>query len=113
MATSTPTVRHQQLFLPNHDTPLCLVDSPAWFAWLATAHAFRFCASKTLDFYRGSGPTLLPISLRKESRRQGHFWYAYRRQSGRLHKRYAGRSEQLTLETLIQLANLLYFCDDP
>ena len=113
MAASTPLVQHQHLFLPNDDVPLCLVGSPTWFTWLATARAFRFCTSKTLDFYRGTGPTLLPISLHKESRRRGHFWYAYRRQSGRLYKRYAGRSEQLTLETLNQLANLLYFCDDP
>jgi LuxR family maltose regulon positive regulatory protein len=110
MAHNTPIVQQELLFLAPLATPVCAIDSPQWFHWLRTAISFRFCSIQRVGDY---GPLLAPISLRKESRRKGHFWYAYRRASRQLYKRYVGRSEQLTLDKLNQVTRLLHFCDDP
>ena len=108
MAHRTPRIQHTQLFLPQQASPHCLVGSPAWFTWLQTATAFRFFSTQRRIIIRGNGPLLAPISLRKEQRRQASFWYAYRRSSGILLKRYAGRSHDLTLDHLNALADQLH-----
>jgi LuxR family maltose regulon positive regulatory protein len=110
MAQQTPLIQHQQLYLPGQQTPLCPVGSPDWFAWLQTATTFRFASSQRRLIIRGYGPLLHPISLRKEQRRHGTFWYAYRRVHRQLYKRYVGRSDQLTLDRLDQVASLLHDC---
>lgn len=110
MAHTTPLIQQQQLFLPDQQTPLCQVDSPAWFAWLATVSSFRFASTQRRITFRGYGPLLAPISLRKEQRRHGMFWYAYRRADGQLYKRYVGRSDQLTLAKLDEVAAILHDC---
>lgn len=108
MAHITPLIQQQQLFLPDQQAPLCQVDSPAWFAWLATVGSFRFASAQRRSIIRGYGPLLAPISLRKEQRRHGTFWYAYRRAHGQLYKRYVGPSDQLTLAKLDAVAALLH-----
>jgi LuxR family transcriptional regulator, maltose regulon positive regulatory protein len=45
-----------------------------------------------------------PISVRKERRRQGWLWYAYRRANGQLHKVYVGTSQALTIARLDDVA---------
>ena len=110
MAHSTPLIRQERLYVSDQQTPLCAVDSPAWFAWLSTATAFRFASSQRRMIIRGYGPLLAPISLRKERRRHGMFWYAYRRAHGQLHKRYVDRSHQLTLAKLNEVASALHDC---
>jgi predicted ATPase/DNA-binding CsgD family transcriptional regulator len=42
----------------------------------------------------------LTFTARKEQRPGGWYWYAYRRSQGKLHSRYLGKSEELTLERL-------------
>ena len=42
MAKMTPEIRDQLLFCYPDPMPVCPVESPAWFAWLETASAFRF-----------------------------------------------------------------------
>ncbi len=44
---------------------------------------------------------------RKERRRQGWLWYAYRRVHPVLHKRYVGKSDGLTVVKLEETAVLL------
>ena len=110
MAHTTPLIRQEQLYLSDQRTPLCAVDSPAWFTWLSTATAFRFASSRRRIIIHGHGPLLAPISLRKEHRRRGVFWYAYRRAHGHLHKRYVGRTDQLTLARLNEIAAVLHDC---
>ncbi|MBE3561068.1 MAG: hypothetical protein IMW89_17875 [Ktedonobacteraceae bacterium] len=63
-------------------------------AWLEEHHAFAF--------HGRSGQ----LNLLKERRgREGEgYWYAYRRRNGRMVKRYAGRSAQVSLEHLEQIA---------
>ena len=108
MAHTTPLIQQQQLYLPDQQTALCAVGSPAWYVWLSTAASFRFASTQRRLIIHGHGPLLAPISLRKERRRQGLFWYAYRRVHGQLYKRYVGRSEQLTLARLDEVASILH-----
>jgi hypothetical protein len=110
MAHKTPLIRQQTLFLPDQLAPLCSVGSIQWFEWLQTATSFRFASTQRRSIIHGHGPLLPPISLRKERRRQRDFWYAYRREYGQLCKCYAGRSAQLTLARLNELADHLYDC---
>lgn len=107
MAKTTPKVHDCQLFCCADSEPLCSVDSPAWFAWLERAASFRYFSDQRRNVYNGWGPLFAPVSLRKERRRRGWLWYGYRRVDGVLHKRYVGRSADLTGERLEKMAVLL------
>lgn len=107
MAKTTPKIRDRQLFCYPNPDPVCEVDSPAWFAWLETATTFRYFSKQRRDFYQGHGPLFAPVSFRKERRRRGWLWYAYRRSHGMLHKRYVGGSAGLTAERLEETAVVL------
>jgi len=78
-----------------------VVDSPAWFGWLAaeTTRGFAYAL-----FDRQAGYVSGFLSVRKEQReRGGNYWVAYRRSQGRLWKRYLGSTSRLTcayLETI-------------
>ncbi len=107
MAKTTPKICGRQLFCYPDPMPVCAVDSSAWFVWLETATTFRYFSSQRYDWYHGHGPLFAPVSFRKEQRRRGWLWYAYRRVHGVLHKRYVGKSDGLTAvkleETAMQL----------
>jgi len=107
MAKTTPKVRDRQLFCYPDPTAVCTVDSPAWFGWLETATAFRYFSGQRHNYFHGHGPLFAPVSFRKERRRRGWLWYAYRRVYGVLHKRYVGKSAGLTAERLEETAVLL------
>lgn len=107
MGKMTPEIRDQLLFCYPDPTPVCPVGSPAWFAWLETALAFRYCSGQRRNLCRGHGPLYGPVSFRKERRRQVGLWYAYRRVHGVLHKRYVGKSAGLTLARLEETAVML------
>jgi hypothetical protein len=74
---------------------------------LETATTFRYHSQERRIIIRGYGPLLSPISLRKEKRRRGFLWYAYKRNHGLLHKRYVGRSAALTRDKLDEVALML------
>jgi hypothetical protein len=107
MAKTTPQIHDRQLFCYPDPEPLCAIDSPAWFAWLETATAFRYFSRRRQNLFDGHGPLFAPVSFRKERRRQSWLWYAHRRVPGVLHKRYAGRSAGLTATRLEATAVLL------
>ena len=100
MAKTTPQIRARQLFCYPDPEPFCTVESPAWFAWLETATIFRYFSEQRWNWYSHYYSPFAPISLRKERRRQGWLWYAQRRVHGGLHKRYVGRSVDLTVARL-------------
>ena len=60
--------------------------SSLWAAFLATGSTF---------YVKDTG-----LTVRCEARRQGVFWYAYKRIAGKLIKRYVGKSEVVTLARL-------------
>lgn len=69
------------------------LESPQWFEWLETQKSFRYCP-KSSDS---------PFTVTRE----GEYWYGYRKQLGKLHKRYIGKSEKLTTAKLEEIASLL------
>jgi LuxR family transcriptional regulator, maltose regulon positive regulatory protein len=83
-----PRVIDDQL-IPLADSshsPAIQVGSQDWYAWLnePTTRSFAFsCAQGTL-------------TARRELRHGTWYWYAYRSQSGQLHKTYLGKAEELT-----------------
>ena len=91
-----PAVRDDHLHAHPAAAPIP-VGSSAWFAWLADpAHpsfAYRTAAGS--------------VTLRRERRGAGWYWYAYRGQGGRVRKVYAGKAEELTAERLRALAAAL------
>ncbi len=76
------------------DSPLWYQDIERWFPWLRTHRSFSF---------QGQHGRL---NLLKETRQRGEegYWYAYRSQGKRTRKRYAGRSADLTIEHLEEVA---------
>lgn len=73
------------------------LDSLAWFAWLAGITSFTF--------HGQAGP----YTARQEVVQRGtRYWYAYLRINRRLHKKYLGKTADLTLAHLEQVAHLLH-----
>ena len=77
--------------------PPIQVGSEAWYAWLGqlTPHSFAFSSPQGT------------LTARREERHGTWYWYAYRSLSGRLHKAYLGKSEELTLPRLHEVAAVL------
>ena len=75
------------------------LDTPKWFNWLADGenNSFRFNADD--NSYRA----------RKEYNKlqDTHYWYAVKKVSGRLHKKFIGKSEQVTHDRLCEVAKTI------
>jgi LuxR family maltose regulon positive regulatory protein len=69
--------------------------SAEWSDWLEQHQSFYF------EDEAGS------FSARKESRAGGLYWYGYRRRQRKLHSAYLGKSEELTLARLKEVATIL------
>src|SRR5690349_15648551 len=77
----------------DHTRLQVVPDSPAWFAWLDQVSSFAF---------RGKGGH---YTARKESRLRGEaYWYAYVGAGKKLTKKYLGRTTDVTLARLEQVA---------
>lgn len=75
-----------------------VIDTPAWFAWLA--HISSFC-------YSGQHPWVR-LTVRCEKRRQHSYWYAYCKIDAKLHNIYLGKREQLTQTRLDGACQAIY-----
>ena len=73
------------------------VGSQQWWEWLADEHTTTFRFSDTVGSF----------TARRELKRGGWYWYAYRKREGRLHKAYLGKAEELTPERLADVAAML------
>ncbi|MGM3309815.1 DNA-directed RNA polymerase subunit alpha C-terminal domain-containing protein [Anabaena sp. WFMT] len=75
------------------------LDTPKWFSWLADGenNSFRFNADD--NSYRA----------RKEYNKaqDTHYWYAVKKVNGRLHKKFIGKSEQVTHDRLCEVAKTI------
>ncbi|HVB21577.1 MAG TPA: LuxR C-terminal-related transcriptional regulator [Ktedonobacteraceae bacterium] len=97
MSRGTPKVQDGVLFqdkMPSTDATI-VVGTTVWYSWLECQSSFRFaCLEGT-------------FTARKERRADSWYWYAYRRQKGRLHTVYMGKSDDLTLIRLSEIAQLM------
>lgn len=75
-----------------------------WLEWLLNAQSFRYVPYENA-----------PITVRKEKSRRGDgdYWYGYRKAQGKLHKRYIGKAEDLTVNRLEEIAALLNIGTSP
>ena len=74
------------------------VGSQRWFDWLDfdECRSFRFADGET------------PYTCRKEKVKGiDGYWYGYRKVEGKLHKRYIGASEALSMSRLIEVGEML------
>lgn len=91
MARNTPRLSGTSLLVEPFPIE---ISSPAWFDWLETNASFIF-----------EGPGGSPgLSARRERRNGSWYWYAYRRQNGRLRNAYLGRAEEINLDRLREAA---------
>src|SRR5262245_5466340 len=73
-----------------------VAESPDWFAWLDRVSSFTFVGK--------SGH----YTARKEAKQRGdRYWYAYLAMGEHLTKKYLGKSADLTLARLEQIAEML------
>lgn len=91
---STPKVLGSVLY---GDQESMSVGTPGWYQWLLRGETFYY------EDNRGT------FTARCELRSGGQYWYAYRRQAGRLSKRYLGKSDELALNRLAAIAVELAF----
>lgn len=75
------------------------LESSQWLKWSETVQSFRYCP--------------LSSDAPFTARREKDYWYAYRKQQGKLHKRYIGKIEDLTINRLEEIASLLNTPTEP
>ncbi len=75
------------------------VGSIRWVAWLTNNKSFRYESNE-----------YAPYTARKE---KNDYWYGYRKVSGKLHKRYIGRSVEVNAERLEVAAEALNVASEP
>jgi len=73
------------------------VDSARGLMWLESVTSFRF---------EPAGANK-PYTARKESGKGGDYWYGYRKVAGKLHKKYIGKSAELSTAKLEEIAEAL------
>ena len=83
--TKQATIQKNHLLVhsANPDQTIA-VGTETWFAWLMQHDKFH---------YQDDGGS---FSARREKRRDGSYWYAYRKRTGKLRKAYLGKSSDLT-----------------
>ncbi|QBD79356.1 hypothetical protein EPA93_26550 [Ktedonosporobacter rubrisoli] len=92
---------HEIYELHQQDGELLLLlaaGDPAWLNWLNTHTAFAF--------HSRDGMHLNLLKEARKSKTEG-YWYAYQRQGKRVVKRYAGRSVELSIELLEEMARTI------
>ena len=111
MAYATPRVSAGYLCDDRAAGLTIQLDSPAWFAWLATPANVCFnyaLVNRTKGYIDGY------VTVRKEARQRGSgYWTAYRRQGKRLRKVYLGPSAAVTLARLEAAVTRLHARDGP
>ena len=73
------------------------VGSQQWWEWLTGEHTTTFRYVDTVGSF----------TARREQKRGGWYWYAYRKREGRLHKAYLGKPLELTPERLANVSATL------
>jgi hypothetical protein len=91
--------------LETEDHEVIKIGTPMWRRWLEYHSSFH---------YNPKAKSQQGFTARKEKSRgratEVDYWYGYRKVEGKLHKRYIGKSEDLTLKRLEEVARHL---DEP
>ena len=73
------------------------LDSPKGSAWVESVTSFRYVPT-------GANK---PYTVRQETKKGGDYWYGYRKVAGKLHKKYMGKSSELSTAKLEEIAEAL------
>jgi chromosome segregation ATPase len=73
------------------------LESPEGAIWLESIKSFRY---EPMDGNK-------PYTVRKETGKGGDYWYAYRKVAGRLHKKYVGKTSEIDIDKLEEIAEAL------
>ncbi|MEG5067547.1 hypothetical protein QUB33_28650 [Microcoleus sp. B3-A4] len=73
--------------------------------WLETVKSFRYEPVV--------GSENKPYTVRKESTKSGDYWYGYRKTKGRLHKKYIGKTSEISTPLLDEIAEDLNIPPQP
>jgi chromosome segregation ATPase len=86
-----------QGLIETEDGKVFELDSCKGFAWLESIGSFR---------YEPTGANK-PYTVRQETKKGGDYWYGYRKVAGKLHKKYIGKSSELSTAKLEEIAEAL------
>jgi len=86
-----------QGLIETEDGKVFELDSPRGSAWLESISSFR---------YEPTGASK-PYTVRQETKKGGDYWYGYRKVAGKLHKKYIGKSSELSTAKLEEIAEAL------
>jgi LuxR family transcriptional regulator, maltose regulon positive regulatory protein len=75
-----------------------IIGSPEWYRWLADEQQRSFVFACPAGSFQ---------ARKERKQRGGWYWIAYRRAHGKIHKRYLGKSEELSPARLLAAAQLL------
>ena len=73
------------------------LDTPKGFTWVESVTSFRYVSAGASK----------PYTVRKEAKKGGDYWYGYRKVAGKLHKKYIGKSSELSTAKLEEIAEAL------
>ncbi len=86
-----------QGLIETEDGKVFELDSCKGSAWLESIGSFR---------YEPTGANK-PYTVRQETKKGGDYWYGYRKVAGKLHKKYIGKSSELSTARLEEIAESL------
>jgi len=86
-----------QGLIETEDGKVFELDSGKGSAWLESVNSFRYVPS-------GANK---PYTVRQETKKGGDYWYGYRKVAGKLHKKYIGKSLELSTAKLEEIAEAL------
>ena len=86
-----------QGLVETEDGKVFELDSSKGFAWVESVGSFR---------YEPTGANK-PYTVRQETKKGGDYWYGYRKVAGKLHKKYIGKSSELSTAKLEEVAEAL------
>ena len=86
-----------QGLIKTEDGKVFELDSCKGSAWLDSVSSFR---------YEPTGVNK-PYTVRQETKKGGDYWYGYRKLAGKLHKKYIGKSSELSTAKLEEIAEAL------
>lgn len=96
MARQLAYIQDNLLFYEATLSPI-VVGSPEWYDWL------NHESNRSFSLRTPAGA----VTLRREKKRNSYYWYAYRHLQGHTHKRYVGKSSDLSLTHLQQAVEAL------
>jgi chromosome segregation ATPase len=86
-----------QGMVETEDGKIFELDSCKGSAWLESVNSFRYEPTEANK----------PYTVRQEAKKGGNYWYGYRKVAGKLHKRYIGKSSELSTPKLEEIAKAL------